>query len=86
MDLPFLIYKGVFKMKKKNFVKLTLKEKTKIVRQYGRLIENGCSGQECESCPFFHGNYINLPDEVFHSRRLPCGSIYDLFIREVGKN
>lgn len=86
MDLPFFIYRGVFEMRKKNFDKLTLKEKAKIVRQHGHLIENGCSDQECKSCPFSANNYTNLPDEVLHSRRLPCGKIYDLFIKEVGKN
>lgn len=83
MDLPFLIYKGVFKMKKRDFAKMTSKQKANIARRYGHLIEGSCSGQECEKCPFFHGNYINLPDKVFHGRKLTCGKIYDLFLDEV---
>lgn len=84
MDLPFLIYKGVFEMKK-NFLKMTSKQKAELAKRYGHLIEDNCSNQECESCPFFHERYTNLPEEVFRGRRLVCSNIYEMFAREVGK-
>lgn len=85
MDLPFLVYEGVFKMKKKDFAKLTLKEKADLVKQYGYLVEFSCSSQECETCPFSPNSYTNVPKVVFRGRRMPCGKIYDMFVREVGR-
>lgn len=71
-------------MEIKNYSLLKANEKKAIINKYSFLMEC-CSAYECDECQFYHENYINLPESVFHGHGMTCGRLYNMMKKECEK-